>query len=62
MLMFAHITPIVRRNAEFVEGAAATVVLVVFIGLVLGAAAVDAARLIVNAGAFASGWGATAPL
>jgi hypothetical protein len=55
MSMFAHITPVVRRDAEFVEGAAAAVVLVGFISLVLGAAAVDVARLIVGAVAFASG-------
>ena len=56
MSMFAHITPDVRREAEFVkEGAAVT--LVAFISLVLGAAAVDAERLIVNTVAFASGLG-----
>jgi hypothetical protein len=52
--MFAHITPVVR-DAEFVEGAAAAVVLVAFISLVLGVAAVDVAHLIVSAVAFASG-------
>jgi hypothetical protein len=40
--------PIARRDAEFVEGAAAALVLLAFLGLVLGTAAVDVARLVAN--------------
>jgi hypothetical protein len=55
MSMFAHVAPVVRRDAELVEGAAAAVVLVAFISMALGAAAVDVARLVVSAVALASG-------
>jgi hypothetical protein len=40
--------PIARHDAEFVEGAIAALVLLAFLSLVLGAAAVDVARLIAN--------------
>jgi hypothetical protein len=42
------VIPIARRDAEFVEGAAAALVLLAFLGLVLGTAAVDVARLVAN--------------
>ncbi len=55
MSRFAHITPVVRRDVELGEGGAAAIVLVAFISLVVGAAAVDVARLIISAVALASG-------
>ena len=38
--------PIVRHDAEFLEGAMAVLVILAFLSLALGAAAVDLARLI----------------
>jgi hypothetical protein len=40
--------PADRRNAEFFEGAIAALVLLAFLGLALGAAAVDVTRLVAN--------------
>jgi hypothetical protein len=51
MLMPMHakdVSPIGRRDAEYIEGALAAVVLLSFFGLTFGAAALDTARLIAN--------------
>jgi hypothetical protein len=49
ILMHARdVIPSARRDAEYVEGALAALVLLAFLSLVLGAAAVDVARLAAN--------------
>jgi len=40
--------PVGRRDAEFFEGAIAALILLAFLGLAIGAAAVDVVRLFAN--------------
>ena len=56
MPMFAmHYNPVVRRNVEVLEAAAAVLVLLAFVSLAVGAAALDVARLLGNVFAVVSG-------
>jgi hypothetical protein len=43
-----ELIPIARRDAEYIEGALAAVVILGFLALTFGAAALDVARLIAN--------------
>jgi len=44
----SELIPVERRDREFFEGVIAALVLLAFLGLALGAAAVDMTRLIAN--------------